>query len=121
MVGRLGTRADILISESVLGKILEAVDSMLIDADRAGVLLGGQVLEDDYGCYFFVNSVTDNDPIGICVASSEGGTEPTDEDLALFKGHISEGIMMKADVYAHQFSFYKIHETVEDATVLFRE
>ena len=121
MVGRLGTCADILISESVLGKILEAVDSMLIEADRAGVLLGGEALEDDHGYYFFVNSVTNDGPIGICVASSEGGTEPTDEDLALFKGKMSKGIMMKADVYAHQFSFYKISETVEDATVLIQE
>ena len=121
MVGRLGTRADILISESVLGKILETVDSMLIEADRVGILLGGEILEDENGCYYFVKSVTDNGPIGICVASSEGGTEPTEEELALFKDHMKDGVMMKADVYAHQFSFYKIRDTVEDATVLFQE
>ncbi len=94
---------------------------MLIDTDRAGLFLGGDVLEDDNGYYFFVNRVTDSGPIGICVASSEGGTEPTDEELALFKSRIKEGIMMKADVYAHQFSFYKIGDTVEDETVLFQE
>ncbi|MBR6911258.1 MAG: hypothetical protein IKN41_05305 [Candidatus Methanomethylophilaceae archaeon] len=105
----------------MLGKILETVDSMLIEADRVGILLGGEILEDENGCYYFVKSVTDNGPIGICVASSEGGTEPTDEDLALFKNNMEEGIMMKADVYAHQFSFYKILDTVECATVLFQE
>jgi hypothetical protein len=33
MVGRLGTNADILISEAVLGRLLETMDSMLLDTD----------------------------------------------------------------------------------------
>jgi len=121
MVGRLGTRADIIISESVLGKLLETMDSMLIETDRAGVLLGGDTLMDGNGRYYFVKGIVETGPIGICVASSEGGTEPTEEDLILFKKNMSEGMMMKADIYAHQFSFYKVSDTVEDATVLFQE
>jgi len=121
MVGRLGTNADILISESVLGRILETMDSMLLETDQAGVLLGGDLMDDGNGRYCIVRNITEGSPIGVCVASSEGGTEPSDSDLMLFKKHLNDGILMKVDVFAHQFSFYKISDTVEDATVLFQE
>ena len=121
MVGRLGTKADVLMTESVLGRILETIDSMLLDSDNAGVLLGGQSVSDDNGRYYVIECIAQDSPVGICVGSSEGGLEPTDEDLALFKKNLDRGILMKADVFAHSFSLYKIGETVEDATVLFRE
>jgi len=121
MVGRLGTKADILISESVLGKLLETMDSMLMDTDHAGVLIGGEICEDDNGRYNVIKGIVTEGPIGICVASAEGGTEPSDTDTALFKKYLSEGILMKADVFAHQFSFYKISDSIEDAKVLFQE
>ena len=121
MVGRLGTNADILISESVLGRLLETMDSMLLDTDQAGVLIGGDPMEDATGRYFTVRGITEDSPIGICVASSEGGTEPSETDLMLFKKHLADGILMKVDVFAHQFSFYKVSEEIEDAKVLFQE
>jgi hypothetical protein len=121
MVGRLGTNADILISESVLGRLLETMDSMLLDTDQAGVLIGGDPMEDSNGRYFAVRGITEESPIGICVASSEGGTEPSETDLMLFKKHLADGILMKVDVFAHQFSFYKVSEEIEDAKVLFQE
>ena len=121
MVGRLGTNADILISEAVLGRLLETMDSMLLDTDQAGVLLGGDLMDDENGRYFVVRNITEDSPIGVCVASSEGGTEPTETDLLLFKKHLADGILMKVDVFAHQFSFYKVSDTVEDAAVLFQE
>jgi len=121
MAGRLGTNADVLITESALGRILETIDSMLIESDNAGVLLGGEFSSDDNGEFFVIDGITEFSPVGLCVGSSEGGLEPSDQDLALFKRNMEKGILMKADVYAHSFSFYKIGDTVEDATVLFRE
>jgi len=121
MAGRLGTDADIILSESILSRILDVMDSMLIEKDQAGIVLSGNILTDQNGPYAVISSIGEDSPIGICVASSEGGTEPTDGELALFKSRLSEGIMMKVDVFVHQFSFYKIGETVEDATVLFSE
>ncbi len=121
MVGRLGTRADVLMSESVLGHIIEVIDSMLLEKQLAGILLGGELCTDEEGDYVVIKGSTESDPIGICVGSSEGGTDPTDGDLALFKKNLGKGILMKVDVYAHQFSFYRISDDVEDATVLFVE
>ncbi len=121
MVGRMGVRADILITESVLGRILETVDSMLLDSPNAGVMLTGRSLEDDNGSYVVIEGLGDSEGLGICVASSEGGTDPTDEEISLLKNRMKAGILMKADVFAHQFSFYKVGDEVSDATVLFVE
>ena len=121
MVGRLGTHADILLSESILGGILESMDSMLIDSKQAGMLLGGTIETDEGGEYTLITDIRCESPIGICVASSEGGTEPSEDDLRLFRKKMQKGVLMKVDVYAHQFSFYKVDDAVEDATVLFVE
>ena len=121
MAGRLGIRADIILNEAVLGRILETMDSMLIEKQQAGIVLSGSTQSDDGGDYTLITAIGEDSPVGICVASSEGGTEPTDEELGLFKSILSEGILMKVDVYAHQFSFYAVGDTVEDATVLFSE
>jgi len=121
MAGRLGTRSDIVMTESVLGKLLETMDSMLLESPLAGVMLSGNVHEDDNGAFTEIIGMSEESPVGLCVASSEGGTEPTDSDIILFKRNLECGILMKADVYAHQFSFYKVGDSVEDATVLFSE
>ena len=121
MVDRLGTQADVLMTESVLGRILETIDSMLIEVPLAGVLLSGDCHVDDHGEYLIINGMTEEEGIGLCVGSSEGGIEPTDADLVLFKKKVGKGILMKVDVYAHQFSVFKINEEVEDATILFVE
>ena len=117
----MGTRTDIVLTESVLGKLLELMDSMLLESPSAGVLLSGHVLDDSQGQFTEITGAGQDGCVGLCVASSEGGTEPTDSDIALFKKHLDRGILMKVDVYAHQFSFYKIGDAVEDATVLFSE
>ena len=121
MVDRLGTHADVLMTESVLGRILETIDSMLIDVPLAGVLLSGEYHNDESGSFTVVKGITEEDGIGLCVGSSEGGTEPSEGDLALFKKKVGKGILMKVDVYAHQFSMFKIGDEVEDATILFTE
>jgi hypothetical protein len=121
MVGRLGTHADILLTESVLGAIIESMDSMLLESNQAGILLGGRVEDDPNGRYTVITDILGNPPVGVCVASSEGGTEPSAEDLAVFKKNIDRGILMKVDVFAHQFSFYKVGDVLEDATVIFTE
>ena len=121
MVGRLGTSADILITESLLGKLLETIDSMLLDAPLAGVGIGGELCSDTNGTYYRVEGISSDSPIGLCIGSEDGGTEPTDDDLMTFKRMMERGIMMKVDVFAHQFSFYMIGDEVEDATVLFVE
>ncbi len=121
MAGRLGTKADVLMTESVLGHILESIDSMLLEKDLAGVFLVGERISDASGDFVSVTGISDSGGIGLCVGSSQGGTEPTDDDLALLKQNIGSGILMKADVFAHQFSMYKVNDTVEDATVLFVE
>ncbi|AMK13279.1 hypothetical protein AUP07_0221 [methanogenic archaeon mixed culture ISO4-G1] len=121
MVGRLGTSADVVMSESVLSSILDTMDSMLIESPMAGVLLDGDRLSDGNGEFFHIKGMCQQSSVGVCVASSEGGLEPTDADLALLKKHMPAGIMMKADVYAHQFSLYKVTDKVEDATVVFIE
>ena len=121
MVGRLGTGADVVMTESVLSSIIDAMDSMLLESPMAGVLLDGERMSDEHGEFFHIKGMCQQSSIGVCVASSEGGLEPSDEDLALLKKHMSAGILMKADVYAHQFSLYKVTDKVEDATVLFIE
>ncbi len=121
MVGRLGTSADILITESVLGKVLETIDSMLLDSPLAGVGLDGEEVTDGQGTYYRIDGISDIAPIGLSLGSSEGGTEPTDDDLRTFKKLMDRGILMKVDVFAHQFSFYFVDDEVRDATVLFVE
>jgi hypothetical protein len=121
MVGRLGTSADILITESMLGKVLETIDSMLLESPLAGIGLDGEVVTDDQGSYYRIDGITDVAPIGLSIGSSEGGTEPTDDDLRTFKKMLDRGILLKVDIYAHQFSFYLVDEEVRDATVLFME
>ena len=121
MAGRLGTNADVLITESALGRILETIESMLLESDNAGVLLGGERSSDGNGEFFVIENIVQDSPVGLCVGSSEGGLEPFDEDIALFKKNLDTGILMKADVFAHGFSFYKIGDSIENATVLFRE
>ena len=121
MVGRLGTHADILMTESVLGRILETMDSMLLDSDNAAVFLTGDECTDEDGRYFVVKGISDKDGLGLCLASSEGGTEPTESDISLFKRNVGTGIMMKVDVFSHQFSLYRIDDEIADATVLFTE
>ncbi|MBE6528329.1 MAG: hypothetical protein E7Z64_04085 [Thermoplasmata archaeon] len=121
MVGRLGTHADILMTESVLGHILGMIDQMLIESPQAGLFFLGEVRSDDSGKFSVITGVSDSGGIGLCIGSSEGGTEPTEEDIGIFKSKVGSGILMKADVFAHQFSFYKVDESVEDATVLFTE
>ena len=121
MAGRLGTEADIVISESVLGNLLEAMDSMLLDSPSAGVFIDGEAIDDEKGRFVHVKGMCQKDGIGICVATSEGGLEPTDEEVSLLKRNMPEGILMKVDVFAHQFSFYKISDSIQDETVLFSE
>jgi hypothetical protein len=121
MVGRLGTQADVLMTESVLGRILETIDSMLLDGPLAGVMLSGERLSDADGSFTLITGLTDSDAVGMCFGSSEGGTEPTDEELSIFRAKVGDGILMKADVYSHQFSMYKISEELEDAKILFLE
>jgi len=121
MSGRLGTRADVLLSESVLSKIADTAESMLLEKPSAGMILSGDISTDANGRFVHIIGISDSDPVALCVASEDGGTEPSDNDLILFKKFFQNGILMKIDVYAHEFSFYRIGETVEDATVLFIE
>ena len=121
MVGRLGTQADILMTESVLGRILETIDSMLLDGPLAGVMLSGEKLSDSEGSFYLISGLSDTSAVGMCFGSAEGGVEPTDEELAIFASKIGEGILMKADVFSHQFSVYRIAEEILDAKVLFVE
>lgn len=121
MADRLGTNADVLLTESVLGMILETMDSMLLESDAVGILLTGDRSDDSQGSFTVIRGMGGEPAIGLCVASGEGGTEPSENDLRLFKSKMQSGILMKVDVYAHQFSMYKVSDTVDDATVLFQE
>jgi hypothetical protein len=121
MSGRLGTTTDILMTESVLSRLLELMDSMLLDTPMAGVVLSGIREHDDNGEYTVVEGIDGPEAVGICIGSSEGGTVPSDEDVGMLKNRMQQGILMKVDVFAHQFSFYKISDEIEDATVLFVE
>ena len=121
MANRLGTNADVLLTESILGKILETMDSMLLESDAAGIILTGDSSDDAQGRFMVIRGIGGEPAIGLCVASNEGGTEPSDNDLRMFKSKMQSGILMKVDVYAHQFSMYKVSDTVDDATVLFQE
>jgi len=94
---------------------------MLTDKPSAGIILSGEVLSDAHGQYFCIKSISDSDPVALCVGSEDGGTEPSDTDLVLFKKYLDRGILMKVDVFAHEFSFYKIGDTVDDAVALFIE
>ncbi|MBE6524017.1 MAG: hypothetical protein E7Z65_03985 [Thermoplasmata archaeon] len=121
MVGRLGTQADVLMTESILGRILETIDSMLLEGPLAGIMLSGERLSDADGDFTLITGMTDSDTVGMCFGSSEGGIEPTDDEISIFRAKVGDGIMMKADVYSHQFSLYKISEELRDAKVLFLE
>lgn len=120
-MGRLGTRADILMTEAFLGKMVDVMESMLLDAPVAGIVLSGERIIDENGDYVEVTSVSEEGPVGVCIGSQEGGTELSDNDLAVFKKTMADGILIKVDVYAHQISSYKIGDEVSDATIIFRE
>lgn len=121
MASVLGIDADVVLTESVLNRILEVVDSMLLDDKDVGITLSGTTESDDMGVLVRIKGIGGPDTVAICVASQEGGVEPSDSDLIVFKKNLPEGILMKVDVFAHQFSFYKVGDTVEDARVLFQE
>jgi len=121
MVGRLGTKADILITESVLGRILETVDSMLLETPLVGIMLSGDRMTDADGDFILIKGLGDEGNVGMCFSSSEGGIEPTDDELAIFKKKMCDGVLMKVDVFSHQFSMYKVGDCIGDAKVLFVE
>ncbi len=121
MADRLGTHADILLNESVIGRIAETVESMLLEKPSAGIILSGKKESDINGEFVCITGISDSDPVALCVGSEEGGTEPSETDIALFKRFFERGILMKVDVYAKEFAFYKIDDTVEDASALFTE
>ncbi len=121
MGGRLGTRADILLSESVLDRAIDIMQSMLLDTDKAGIRLSGEVIQDSNGDYTKLTGIDSGVCVGICIASSEGGTDIMDEDIGMFRSFLEKGILMKVDVFANQFQFYKVDKGLRIATALFVE
>lgn len=121
MAGRLGAGADIVMSESILSSIISAMENLLLEEPKVHVLLGGRKEEDTKGEYLYIFGIVDVDPIGMSVASSEGGIVPDDDDLALFREKVGEGMLMKVDVFAKQLSFYKVKEKAEPATIVLME
>lgn len=105
-MARLGSRADIVMSQAVVEAIVSAAEDGV-----PAIFIGGTREEDGNGPYYDL-TVPSERPVGMSVTSREGGTEPDDDVMAMFAESFREGVLAIVDQYAGEFALYVIEDGV---------
>lgn len=113
MSGRMGTRADVVISAGALQAILASAEP-IVDGGTAPI--PGRLCSDRNGVFTRIAAVGP-DTVGMLVVCPDGGT-----GQEIICADVPDGLVMVLDPYACEFSFYIRDENgVRHASVLMEE
>ena len=125
MSSRMGMSVDAVIPSSLLSKALDFITDGAVQGIRAGICMDGIVELDGNGEYIVVLELSDEpiDPVGMFIASDEGGVEPSVDDLMLFHDEVGDhGILVVSDPFACEFAVHWVDgDAVRRAEILLTE
>lgn len=105
-MARLGSRADIVMSQAVVEAMVSAAEDGV-----PAILITGTREEDGNGAYYDLAAPSDG-PVGMSLASHDGGTEPDGDVMAMFSESFKDGVLAVVDQYAGEFALYVVENGV---------
>lgn len=105
-MARLGSRADIVMSQAVVEAMVSAAEDGV-----PAIFITGTREEDANGAYYDLTEPSEK-PVGMSVTSREGGTEPDGDVMAMFSESFKDGVLAVVDQYAGEFALYVIEDGV---------
>lgn len=112
MLGRMASKAEVVISVSAVEDAIRLVEEAESQDHSIMIYLIGEESLDSNGRYLSVTGASSDGAgaVGVCVLSTEGGTEPDESQIHLSSSLFPEGVLMVVDPYAGEFSLSMVDE-----------